>query len=625
MFNLKNTEPINKEIIAKNHTPQYRMHKYFARRPYNVFSGLIEHYSDENDLVLDVFCGGGVTVFESLALKRNTIGIDLNPVAAFITKMQLFNGDFKVLIKEFENFIDIVEKSHKNLYNINLQNDKGILDWVEWVYVVKCPECNTSIELSENNKIRNGVYKCTNKGCLNQKGVSRTKCFPNGSVPTRVKYTSNNGEKVLLVLDENQKLIILNHENSLKLEAGLIYPSFKIPKNWDRQLEDKLIEKGILEYKDFFTNKNFYVLTHVFNYIYQNKNNYFYKDELFFLFSSSLRYCNKMSRVTENWENGKPTAMDKHAFWLPNEYIESNVIEVLKSRYKAILKGFKFSKEKLPKRIDEVSLDYFNSDFDRANPVYSVLNISSSRISINDKRVDVIITDPPYGSNVQYSELSVIWNAWYQLYFNKDFYIYKEEEAVSNRKKNFEGSKSERDYEDILTRVFLECHRVLKDNGNLIFTFNNKNFNVWLAMLKSVTKAGFSLHPNGVLFQDFVESYKNTSHLRYRGNIVGDFIYTFNKKIDLCDKVLFEKPIQNVIEDKVVELLSKLEESDKLTTSDLYKSVFSSITKHLSDYIAFCFNSGVEDNLDSSFEDDYIDKLVKKYLNFDGQHWVVRQ
>lgn len=37
---MKKVKPIKKSIEAKGHTPQYRMHKYFARRPYNVFNNL---------------------------------------------------------------------------------------------------------------------------------------------------------------------------------------------------------------------------------------------------------------------------------------------------------------------------------------------------------------------------------------------------------------------------------------------------------------------------------------------------------------------------------------------------------------------------------------------------------
>lgn len=97
-------KPIDKSIKAKGHTPQYRMHRYFARRPYNVFRGLISHYSKKGDIVLDCFCGGGVTVFEGAALERKVVGVDINPLATFITRMQMFNGDITALERLYEEF-----------------------------------------------------------------------------------------------------------------------------------------------------------------------------------------------------------------------------------------------------------------------------------------------------------------------------------------------------------------------------------------------------------------------------------------------------------------------------------------------------------------------------------------
>lgn len=42
---------------------------------------LILRYSNERDLLLDQFAGGGTTLVEAKLLKRNIIGVDINPVA----------------------------------------------------------------------------------------------------------------------------------------------------------------------------------------------------------------------------------------------------------------------------------------------------------------------------------------------------------------------------------------------------------------------------------------------------------------------------------------------------------------------------------------------------------------
>ena len=59
-------EPIKQSVKAMPYRPVYRMHRYFARRPYSVFGELVNHYSNPLDIVLDPFCGGGVLIGEDL-------------------------------------------------------------------------------------------------------------------------------------------------------------------------------------------------------------------------------------------------------------------------------------------------------------------------------------------------------------------------------------------------------------------------------------------------------------------------------------------------------------------------------------------------------------------------------
>jgi len=99
MFKSKN--PFLKTIEAKRHSPVYKMHRYFARRPHNVFSELIKHYTEEGDIILDPFCGGGVTVVEGLLLSRKVIGVDINPLATFVTEMEILPLNVDEFKREF--------------------------------------------------------------------------------------------------------------------------------------------------------------------------------------------------------------------------------------------------------------------------------------------------------------------------------------------------------------------------------------------------------------------------------------------------------------------------------------------------------------------------------------------
>jgi adenine-specific DNA methylase len=101
----------------------YLIHKWWARKPHNVVAEYIEKYSKKGDIILDPFCGSGVTNAESLRLKRKTVGFDIDPIATFITRMTITYADLKKIEKAFK----IIE--------VKVKKD------IEKLYETKCPSC----------------------------------------------------------------------------------------------------------------------------------------------------------------------------------------------------------------------------------------------------------------------------------------------------------------------------------------------------------------------------------------------------------------------------------------------------------------------------------------------------
>lgn len=619
--------PITQTVKAAAHTAPYKVHKYFARRPHNVFNNLIEHYSEPNDIVLDVFCGGGVTLYEGISINRKVIGVDLNPLATFISEMQVQKIDPNSFKSIAVNILKKIEFELNGVYSYKPEGRKLVeeIEWVEWAYIVNCPSCNSDIILNEKNKIRNGIYSCPNNHCNNHKtGVKRTDCTPNGSLPIRTKLKS--GEIHFFSKEEQIEVndFVMKQEDVLLSESMIKVDKF-IPSQWDRTNEDKLIEKGILSFKDFFTKRNYAVNTVVFNEILDIKRKGILPsnliDLLYFSFSASLRHTNNMTRVTEAWENGNPTSMDKHAYWLPNQYVETNVFHQWEKKINALVKALEYNQRVIPENVNKVN-DF--EDLLRVDEGYMVLNQSSSALPIPDSSVDVIITDPPYGSNVQYNELSSFWNIWYEVYSGKEIYLIQEEEAVMNRKKNFEGTKDLEHYEEMLFKVFKESYRVLKEDSYLVFTFNNKNMKVWFALLKAAARAGFELPVNGVVFQDYIESYKNTAHLRFEGNIQGDFIYTFRKNTKRKEQensqmsLSLQDSFETILNNTVNELFEK---RDKYNTANLYEGVFSGMVYVLMEIAKNSIIDDTEVKILEKKSDSYIDQLLKDQLTYDGEYW----
>jgi len=541
---LERIEPsqIIKPIKAAPHTPPYKIHKYFARRPWNVFSQMISAVSEKDELILDPFCGGGVTVYEGCKLNRKVIGIDINPLAIFIVRNMVKSsknkGDLVSAISECHNYL-------QELYSIQnafqFDNEEYDLMWSELTYKVRCNKCDTENLLLNDNKISNGVYKCRNEKCVTNDPRSKLGFYTKDTKRIGYEYiflVSKKGKNKIVKSYNKKEIKLLNkHIEYLRneLEAkNLKIEKSEIPVLWDRQYEDQLNQKGIKYFEDFFTERNLLInllLRAKIDEYKQSLSGHNY-ELLRLIHSNILKETNIMSFTNDAWQSGNPTTWSKHAYWIPSQFCEVNILSAFDKAVDRILKSLEFNDKSFPPELN------VTSEFNNSSPnEITLINGTIKTANLPSESVDAIITDPPYGSNVQYLELSHFWYYW-----NKDLYQVIpnfEEEAVANRKK-FNGAKSMKDYEDLLYSVFKESFSALKTDRHLTLTFNNKNVTAWLSLLISIFKSGFIFETNGIIFQDGVENYKQTAHTKYSGSPFGDFIYLFKKGVKKTQGYKFE-------------------------------------------------------------------------------------
>lgn len=609
-LNLERIDPLQiiKPIRAKSHTPPYKIHKYFARRPWNVFDQMIEAVSEEGELILDPFCGGGVSVYEGYKLNRSVIGFDVNPLSGFIVENMVkcpnIIEELESAVVECEVFIDALYGE----YDIQEINSKQyLIDWYELTYVVECNFCHSENLLSNEFKISNGKYLCQNRKCQSNKEI------PHGfhakdCQRLRIKYlfqVSKSGQKKyvsqveLLNNKKIEKHIVFLRNKAKSLEINL--SKTKIPKAWDRQFEDQLEKKGIIYFEDLFTERNYYInkllLWKIKSYSKRlSQHNY---SLLRLIFSNVLKESNIMSFTNDTWQGGKPTTWSKHAYWLPSQFCEVNIKSVFRNSVKRIFSSLEYNKIVLREN-PKVSFVEDSQDFN-----IKLLMKSIEDCSLNSNSIDAIVTDPPYGSNVQYLELSHFWYVW-----NNDMYHGQpafQAEAISNRKK-FSGSKTMKTYEDNLYKVFKESFRVLKKDRYMTLTFNNKDISAWLALLISIFRSGFTFVPNGLVFQDGVENYKNTSHTKAAGSPFGDFIYVFTKNVDWCEKKNFDS------ENDFTEFIDRMFKSHLNTESTIDKNeikreMFLDVIPYIQNFVFYSIDQLDSHGLYNHFNKNYFKKL----------------
>jgi len=107
--------------------------------------------------------------------------------------------------------------------------------------------------------------------------------------------------------------------------------------------------------------------------------------------------------------------------------------------------------------------------------------------------VDLVVTDPPFFDNVHYSELADFFFAWQQLAPSP----FVNQQGSTRHDEEVQDASAER-FSRKLRAVFRECHRVLRGDGLLVFTYHHSRADGWTSLAEAVVGAGFEVvnaHP----------------------------------------------------------------------------------------------------------------------------------
>jgi len=170
------------------------------------------------------------------------------------------------------------------------------------------------------------------------------------------------------------------------------------------------------------------------------------------VFTSIMMNCTKTYRYRINGKGGALSG----TLYIPSLYQENNIFQSAHRKFKDFL--------------------------ERQNTDGTIISCGSATdLPVTDNSIDYIFTDPPFGSNLNYSELSFIWEAWLKVL------TAQQSEAVVNR---IQG-KGLVEYQTLMTKAFSEFFRVLKPNRWITIEFHNSQNAVWNAIQESVQRAGF--------------------------------------------------------------------------------------------------------------------------------------
>jgi adenine-specific DNA methylase len=440
--------------------------------------------------------GGGTTIIEALKLGCNVIGLDINPVAWFVSKKEAEPMDVGEINDAYEKLSKNIAPRIKKYYFTSCPNGhEAEVMYAFWIKKVKCSNCHSEIRLFPdyvlsvnrnrstiicpacgevfNDQLRSDeAAECPSCGNRFEpsKGVSErgTYVCPNcGKKESRLEATKRIGHRLdedLFALegyckecgrfykkaDARDVLLFENAKSEFyRNQKNLLYPRQKIPV--EGRCDPRPVNYGYKYFFDMFNERQLLCLSHLLSGI-KNLNDITETTREFLLvaFSDCLAANNMFCIYETNWRK-IGTAFGLRAFHPLERIAENNVwgtrfgrgtfTKCLQKLIKAKVSSGSVSdkthtvQKAASKFIDilgEVSLISKFSECKGGRKAILKCQDSRSMSFIPSNSVDAVITDPPYFDNVMYSELADFFYVWLRLVLIEKYSWFKQQ--YSSRK-----------------------------------------------------------------------------------------------------------------------------------------------------------------------------------------------
>ena len=464
-------------ITAPRTDAIYNCHAYLTKVPISAIRPFVAALSAPEDTVVDFFAGSGMTGLAALMTGRKAVLSDISVLGQHIAKGYLA----EVSPSAYRHAADSVTRTARTalgeLYKTRRATDGAIAEIVRtvWSFTYVCPVCSNELVYFEH---------------LSPLGAAPGQC-PSCDKPFRRRNWSR-GEDVpvdVVVAGETGKLV---SQDVSALDREMIataasdprqkdVPSLPIHEHREMYSRSGLGKAGLTETARFFAPRNAIALLELWRAI----NAWADADlrrKLSFAFTAILPRASRRYQ----WSAKRPLNAQNQTYYIAPVYYEWNVFELFHRKVEAVLRADQEllggDGEPLFRRpkVEDVSYDLTSAD----------------RLShLRDQSVDYIFTDPPFGSNIFYSDMSLFHEAWL------DRTTDNEDEAVVHTTGKRKNGAVER-YERLLRGAFTEAFRVLKPGRYMSVVFGNSSGRIWGLVQRALRDAGFKTAPVHVAILD---------------------------------------------------------------------------------------------------------------------------
>ncbi|NJO16736.1 MAG: site-specific DNA-methyltransferase [Thioploca sp.] len=526
-------EPFTADVREGKNDPIYNAHSYHTKVPHKAIMRYILHYTQPGDVVLDGFCGTGMTgvaaqlcgdrrAVEELGYRvltdgtiesvqadpvgnriwqpysrlgtRRVILNDLSPAATFIA----YNYNTPLNSIQFEQeakrLLQIVEtecgwmyqtlhactqeiSAHTEEIQAVVLGEQACPAWIQlgrvhytlWSDVFSCPECTGELifwQVAVDQTIGQikTTFSCPHcDALLNKPRLERVwltqfdKALQQTlkqakQIPVLIYYSVGNTrfQKTPDIFD----LALL--DKIAQTETTYWFPTAPLPSGYNTR--QPMESHGITHLHHFYTPRNLQTLACFHDKVKR------YPRALFIL-SGIVNRSTKMNRIHLKYfclgGGGWNAGYLKGTLYVSSLPIETSIIEQIEDRIKSIKNAF--------------------SGLSRYSQQVIISASSAHAINIADNSIDYIFLDPPFGSNLMYSELNFLWEGWLQVFTHNSM------EAIVNKAQG----KDLNDYRRLMAACFQEAFRVLKPGRWITIEFSNTQAKVWNVLQSALQQVGF--------------------------------------------------------------------------------------------------------------------------------------
>ncbi|MCP9858128.1 MULTISPECIES: DNA methyltransferase [unclassified Cyanobium] len=498
-------EPFAVDVSVGKTNQLYKAHGYHTKVPHLAIVPSILHYTKPGDIVLDGFCGSGMTGLAAqwcgtapLAYRqelealwqvegheppewgvRRVVLNDLGPAASFISAGYNLPFDPAAFEREAQRILDEVDSDLGWMYDVphSESNAKGRINFTVWSEVFTCPECAGEVNFIEEaldlaTKKTRDSFPCPHcSSHLNKDKLERT-------FETRVDpVTKETWKRIAL------KPVFINYnigartcerpvtEADLGILAridALAYPpdvaSLPFPIG-EMYHGSRLQPKGFTRTHHLFLPRAIHSLAAVWRKANEVRDLGTRRALLWFA-EQAIWSMSVLNRY-------RPTGYSQVGQSLTGVYYVASQTAELSPWY--ILAD----EHKRNTKVDRIVKCFAPTPV--ASGAAMVQTGTCAAIGIKNNSVDYIFTDPPFGENIYYADLNFLVESWHGVT------TFAGSEAIVDQAKQ----KKVPDYQALMRRCFEEYGRVLKPGRWMTVVFSNSSNGIWRAIQEAMGAAGF--------------------------------------------------------------------------------------------------------------------------------------